>query len=199
MANNYSTGTVSPRLPMTPAHVMVFNLLAGLGGDLPPGVDLDEREGRRHGWVLAEQGLLEDALLDSLPSGVEATPLDINSAILGVLRVGNACSGESNWGLGYDKGEDGLCYLYSEEYGAGDDVFEFLQWVLEGLPQIPWISYEYADWCDKTRPGEFGGGAWFFAQGKEPKFTHSGTWIQTQISDLVVDEIIEEIAAGGDE
>jgi hypothetical protein len=74
-------------------------------------------------------------------------------------------------------------YIYHEDWGN----IEFTASVLAlaqkqfGIDD-PW-SIQWADWCDKPRPGEFGGGAVVIYKG-EATYHNSDQWVHDKIKEL---------------
>lgn len=167
MANNYIQGTVDPFLPLKPWHLAVRDCFWSFSpGELPPGLDLIDNK-----IVVEDEGAFRESIGydDDLPKLLE-----------GLQRL-IACGDEIfnlHWEVASESG--GLnFYVYAED-GLGNCDFEFLSWVIEDMPpEIRWITCEFATYCSKLRPGEFGGGAWFITRdGAETFFTD--TWLSEQ-------------------
>lgn len=188
MANNYSTGNVSPSLPLQAKHLAVLGIGDSLQGEPLPGICQDDSGT----WVVEDADLLFDFADEFIPE--EVTPeerLEIREVL---LRMSQDTRGEIRTGLSAkeqnEKDSEGrtLYYLYAEDYGVDDSADTFLRWVLDSTPDLPWSSYEYADTCDKVRPGENGGGAWFLERGKPTEWVHTGRWLEERVAALAVGE-----------
>ena len=62
--------------------------------------------------------------------------------------------------LGFELTVDGTkAYLYTEESGDVESTATFVSQFLATFRPKATVGFEWADWCSKARPGEFGGGA----------------------------------------
>lgn len=140
MANNYTQGTVSPRvIPLTDEMKAV--------------IDWSEDES-----VLNKDGNRQDDVEDDAWFEKQA-PVDRIAIELGLYGDDEYRSGQ----LSYKERGDGS-YLYCE-YGANDSTVRVLQWILKQLPEeITHLSLEGAFTCSKLMPGEFGGFACFITR-----------------------------------
>lgn len=101
-------------------------------------------------------------------------------------------------GVSVDKGPDGLCYLYNENYCTSgyivvdgvetevveDDLYAMLQEVIKrSNGKIRFISHEQAYTCDKMRKGEFGGSA-VFITADDVQYHGTSSWLQRRIAEV---------------
>lgn len=71
-------------------------------------------------------------------------------------------------------------WLYSEEGSNLDHVGVLVQAFLAKFRPKACFSLTYAEYCDKLRVGEFGGGA-MFVTAEEVKYSHVAKWVGQQI------------------
>ena len=172
MADNYIQGTVSPTLPLKPWHLAVRDIFWMFSpGDIPDGLDFTDGK-----LTLTDEVLFRETL--STEIGYEG---DLDKMLEG-LELLLQC-GDEFLHFSTEKCHDDTYYLYAED-GLGDTDLAFLQWVIKDMPpEIEWISCEFAFYCSKLRPDEFGGGAWFITrQDTETMFT--GSWLAQQQAKL---------------
>lgn len=101
-------------------------------------------------------------------------------------------------GVSIDKGPDGLCYLYNENYctsgyieegGANaevaeDDLYAMLQEVIKrSNGELRFITHEQAYTCDNMCKGEFGGSA-VFITADDVQYHGTSSWLQRRISEV---------------
>ena len=185
MANSYTKGTVSPSaLPLRREHFLVMEILQDYPNEMPPGFDAD-----MGGHTLVEPDF-EEYLQQIAPD----EKFDGQMVAQGIVYILDRIGGmDASPNFEYSRANDGGdFYLYVEEGGAGDAHAIFLQWVLTTIQedQFPFITFEYANVCDKMRPGEFGGGAWFITR-TGTEFHNTGSWLHAQM------ERFETLMLGG--
>jgi len=168
MANNYIQGTVAPMLPLQHHHLAVMSLLQEHGEALPPGLDMIDDK-----IVVADAEEWTFSVWEAYAENVDM------EKVLEGLRSIHTQRGGSFFNLHWEDCGNGTYYLFAED-GLEDTDLCFLQWVIKDMPpEIGWISCEFASYCSKLRPGEFGGGAWFITrQDTETMFT--GSWLYEQ-------------------
>ena len=86
---------------------------------------------------------------------------------------------EEYMNIGY-KLENEYLWIYSKEYPNIDSLVSIIQSVMKHYNSKKYISFEYANTCNKLRTDGFGGGA-AFINSSEVKFFDTGNWIREQI------------------
>lgn len=76
--------------------------------------------------------------------------------------------------------ENEYLWIYSKEYPNIDSLVSIIQSVMKHYNSKKYISFEYANTCNKLRTDGFGGGA-AFINSSEVKFFDTGNWIREQI------------------
>lgn len=168
MANNYIQGTVSPTLPLKPWHLAMRDIFWMFSpGDVPEGLSFDGGK-----LTLTDEVLFREVLNRQISYNGDIAPL------LEGLELLLQC-GDEFLHFSTEQCHDDKYYLYAED-GLGDTDLAFLQWVLKDMPpEIEWISCEFAFYCSKLRPDEFGGGAWFITR-QETETVFTGSWLSEQ-------------------
>lgn len=182
MSNSDTRGTVAPFLPLLPRHQMVLSMVSAAMGNMPDGIERSNSndvtvtdQAAFDEWAL---NAADDPLLDGDLGELELA----KAGLLQILESGEDLTDDLT-AVHHSKDSDyigpsgeKLYYLYAET-GAGGWALEFLGWVIQDMPEeIRFISFEYACTCDKMRPGEFGGGAWFVHRGGV-EFINTGSWL----------------------
>lgn len=86
---------------------------------------------------------------------------------------------EEYMNIGY-KLEDEYLWIYSEEYPNIDSLVSIIYSVMKYYNSNKYVSFEYANTCNKLRLDGFGGGAIFIARSGIKYYSTYG-WIQEQI------------------
>lgn len=79
--------------------------------------------------------------------------------------------------------EGGTVFFGTDEYGDVDALSKYIQAFLKKYRTEGYFIMGFADTCDKSRPGGFGGGA-VLVTPREISFINSYTWIDEQVKKL---------------
>jgi hypothetical protein len=138
MADSYATGTVVPFLHPTEE---VFEIFKGLSRDPEDSYPDSVRALIPEDWTDADDDE-ENFLTEEMQQAFQAL----------------------GWEFSEGDKEKGV-YLFCEDGGTPDEVVDIVQWFLaHDTEDTPWATFEIAFTCSKTRPGQFGGGAWFITK-----------------------------------
>lgn len=89
---------------------------------------------------------------------------------------------EEYMNIGY-KLEDEYLWIYSEEYPNIDSLVSIIYSVMKYYNSNKYVSFEYANTCNKLRLDGFGGGAIFIAR-SGIKYYSTYDWIREQIKQI---------------
>jgi hypothetical protein len=81
------------------------------------------------------------------------------------------------------KSKDKVLYVFAEESGSPDIVGEILRTTLRKFKIPSPITFEWAEYADNSRPGEFGGGAMVITA-KRIRAHNTSRWIDTTLARL---------------